>query len=215
MYKQYGLKPFDCGLVDISSKEMMFWLYCPIKLPGGGQVTLPPNLKQFGDIVERVYQDVYGCYSWNKWADNYVYLTAKTLFVSPENPGNRPGWHSDGFMTDDLNYVWSDTNGTLFWEPENLVSFIQDHRKSLAEMENLANMGPHKVYADKHVLRLDQGVIHRVADVGKSGMRTFVKVSISSAKYDLAGNSVNHVLAPNWTYYERNEDRNAPAKSEG
>ena len=210
MSEIYGAPPIDLGLIDISPSEMMFWLYCPIKLPGDYHAQMPLNLFRFWPIVRAVKEDC----GINRWKDNYVYITAKTLFVTADNPGNRPGWHSDGFMTDDLNYVWSDCNGTLFWEPGKRISFVQDHMASLAEMEQAANVGPHMVYPDKHLLRLDQSVIHRVADVHTPRIRTFVKISISPDRYDLIGNSVNHSLAPDWQYFERGDDRNAPAAAE-
>lgn len=210
MTEIYGSPPKDLGLIDISPKEMMFWLYCPIKLPGQHFCTVPDNLKTFSPIVGEVFGDV----EYEQWEDSYVYLTAKTLFVTADNPGNRPGWHSDGFMTADLNYVWSDTNGTMFWEPKNRVSFVQDHMSSLAEMHEAAEVGPHHIYPDKHLLRLDQSVIHRVADVHTPRVRSFVKVSISRDRYDLVGNSINHELAPDWKYYERAADRNMPSKNE-
>ena len=100
-------------------------------------MVLPPNLEQFTPLLHLVRNDCR-----NRWRENYVYLTAKTLWVSPENPGNRPGWHSDGFMTDDLNYVWSDRDGTLFWEPAETCDFTQDHELSLAEMAAKAGEGP-------------------------------------------------------------------------
>lgn len=210
MHNIYGSKPVDLGLIDLDPKEMMYWLYCPIKLVGQSLVTVPDNLEQFMKIINAVRCDV-GSERWNA---SYVYITAKTLFVTADNPGNRPGWHSDGFMTSDLNYVWSDTNGTLFWEPEQLVDFVQDHSLSLEEMQKAAETGPVRSYADKHLLKLDQSVIHRVADVTVPRVRSFVKVSVSYDKYDLVGNSINHDLAPNWKYYERKADRNMPSKSE-
>ncbi len=210
MTEIYGAPPIDLGLIDISPKEMMFWLYCPVKLPGQDQYTVPRNLKKFEPILEAIAYDA----GFARFIDSYVYITAKTLFVTADNPGNRPGWHSDGFMTDDLNYVWSDTNGTMFWEPRSRVSFVQDHMASLAEMHEAAEVGPHHVYPDKHLLRLDQSVIHRVADVHTPRVRSFVKISVSRDRYDLVGNSINHELAPDWQYAERAEERNAPSKSE-
>lgn len=210
MTEIYGAPPIDLGLIDISPKEMMFWLYCPIKLPNGYGLVIPDNLDQFWPLVKAVCDDC----GYDVWKDSYVYITAKTLFVTADNPGNRPGWHSDGFMTDDLNYVWSDTNGTMFWEPKNRVSFVQDHMASLAEMHEAAEVGPHHVYPDKHLLRLDQSVIHRVADVHTPRVRSFVKISVSRDRYDLVGNSVNYQLAPHWKYHDRTDERNAPAKAE-
>jgi hypothetical protein len=207
----YGAPPVDLGLIDLSPVEMMAWLYCPIKLPGSYEATIPANLEQFYPIVNRVFTDLANIDG--ALFVSYVYITAKTLWVTADNPGNRPGWHSDGFMTDDLNYVWSDRNGTLFWEPAEKVAFVQDHNASLKEME-LCEAGPHKVYPDKHLLRLDQTVMHRVADVMTAGMRTFVKVSVSRHKYNLAGNSINHAFGPLGDYAPRSAERNHPA-SEG
>jgi hypothetical protein len=208
---KYGARPANLGLVDLNPTEMMFWLYCPVKIPGRFPVNLPPNLQQYISMFVEVYKAV----GQPRWDDSYVYITAKTLWVTGDNPGNRPGWHSDGFMTDDLNFIWSDTNGTLFWEPDNLVDFSQDHVSSLAEMEAAAE--PDKdhqhTYDDKHLLLLDQRVIHRVADVTKPGMRTFVKISLSSSRYNLVGNSINHALGLDWEYVKRGEERNDPIGS--
>jgi hypothetical protein len=197
----YGTPPVDLGLVELSPKEMMFWMYCPIKLPGQLEPTYPDNLRQFDELA---FQSYFDCK--DRWMDSYVYLTAKTLWVSKDNPGNRPGWHSDGFMTEDLNYIWSDCNGTEFWQPAELIEFTQDHHASLVEME-VASSGPIATYPDKHLLRLDEAVIHRVSANLTPGMRTFVKVSISESRYDLEGNSVNHAF-PAWSYVPRGAERN-------
>jgi len=202
---RYGLPPVDLGRVDLAPVEMMFWLYCPVKLIGSTETVIPANLMQFLPLVEQAKDD---CRS--RWRENYVYLTAKTLFVSPENPGNRPGWHSDGFMTDDLNYVWSDRDGTLFWEPEKTCDFTQDHVASLAEMDAAASAGPTKKYPDKHFLLLDETVIHRVSDFGAPAMRSFVKISVSRHRYNLVGNSINHLLPINWDLALRSTERNHP-----
>lgn len=216
MDRIYGVEPMDLGVVDLSPREMMFWLYCPIKMrntryKGIGDVlaTTPPNLHQFAPIIERALEVLQEDFL----TPRYVYITAKTLWVSADNPGNRPGWHSDGFMTDDLNVIWSDCNPTLFWVPEKRVSFTQDCSISLAEMEELASPDTkhHVTYPNKSLLVLDQSVIHRVADVTKPGMRTFVKISISKDRYNLVGNSINHLLSPDWDYFERKEERNQPA----
>lgn len=202
----YGAPPVDLGLVDLSPDEMMFWLYCPIKLAGQLQVTMPPNLEQFGALVDAVARDSHA------WKSSYVYITAKTLFSTPENPGNRPGWHSDGFLTDDLNYIWCDANPTIFWEPDVRFRFPADHNKSLAQMDAVAEINPdeHRTYPVKHLLRLDQAVLHKVDTRIAPGVRTFVKISVSRHRYALRGNSINHELAPGWEYAARHIERNCP-----
>ena len=206
----YGKPPIDLGLIDLNPTEMMFWLYCPIKDINQNGVSIPPNLRQFIPIIHRVYDDC----ELRTWYSSYIYLTAKTLWVTQENAGNRRGWHSDGFMTDDLNYIWSDRNGTLFWSPEQQVSFTQDHVLSLDEMEQVAEQGPHTVSPNKHLMRLDQSVIHRVADFPTPGIRTFVKVSVSKHRYNLVGNSINHDLDLGWGMAEREVERNHPSKDD-
>lgn len=205
----YGTLPWDLGLVDIEPVETMAWLYCPIKLAGEYCTTIPANLQGFTQLATRVWRDLDEL----EWLNSYVYITAKTLFVTPENPGNRPGWHSDGFLTDDLNYIWTDTNPTTFWHTKGaLARFSADHVKSMAEMDALCehDTANHVTYPLKHLLRLDQSVLHKVSPVTTPGMRTFVKVSVSKHVYALRGNSINHRLPLEGQYGERTVERNCP-----
>jgi hypothetical protein len=115
-------------------------------------------------------------------------------------------------MTDDLNYIWYNGNPTLFWEPLHKIAFTQDDRMSLWEMRDAAepDVARHVTYPNKHLLKLDEAVIHRVADVVTPGVRTFVKVSVSLDRYALAGNSINHELDLDWQYSSRSDERNQP-----
>jgi len=203
----YGALPVDLGRIDLSPTEMMFWLYCPIKLPGMQLVSVPDNLMQFRPLWEAARADCAG-----QWGESYVYITAKTLWATPENPGNRPGWHSDGFLTDDLNYIWSNANPTIFFDNGERYSFSADHGVSLAEMDALcqSRSAHYRTYPEKHFLRLDQTVLHKVDTSIKPGLRTFVKVSVSRHRYALRGNSINHELAPEWQYQDRQAERNCP-----
>lgn len=206
----YGAPPVDLGLIDLSPYEMMFWLYCPIKFPAMQSVSVPDNLSQYRPLWEAARSDCAGI-----WGDCYVYITAKTLWATPDSPGNRPGWHSDGFLTDDLNYIWCDANPTVFFFDGQRHAFSADHNASLAEMDALCE-GPvvasfdHRTHPVKHLLRLDQRVLHKVATDIKPGVRTFVKISVSRQRYALRGNSINHELAPDWTYHDRQAERNCP-----
>uniref|UniRef100_UPI002175E758 hypothetical protein n=1 Tax=Bacillus thuringiensis TaxID=1428 RepID=UPI002175E758 len=106
----YGALPADLGKVDISPVEMMFWMYCPIAVPNG-MMAIPDNLRQFMPIIHAIE-----AYDYDAFVGRYVYLTAKTLWVSGDYIGNRPGWHSDGFGTSDVNYIWCDRAPTEFIE---------------------------------------------------------------------------------------------------
>lgn len=207
--KIYGTQPENLGLVDIDPTEMMFWMYCPIKRPDSEFFVLPPNLKQFAPLVLRVMRDALEC---GRWHEHYAYITAKTLYVKPETPGNRPGWHSDGFMTDDLNYIWSDRNPTVFFCDDSLHAFSSDHVKSLDEMNQLCepDSSKHFRYDAKHLMKLDQRVLHKVDTNITAGMRTFVKISVSKDVYALKGNSINHALPIAEVYQERGAERNCP-----
>jgi hypothetical protein len=205
--KIYGAQPENLGLVDIDPTEMMFWMYCPIKTPGMTNTVIPANLMQFLPLVKKVMID-----RADEWQNDYVYITAKTLYVKPETPGNRPGWHSDGFMTDDLNYIWSDRNPTVFFFDNSLHAFSSDHVKSMDDMDRLceSDSSKHFRYANKHLMKLDQRVLHKVDTNIQAGLRTFVKISVSKDVYALKGNSINHALPIAEVYQERGTERNCP-----
>ena len=99
----YGAEPHDFGRIDLESdEEMMLYQYLPICIDN--TICIPERLRWIEPLLEHV-QIGYG---------DYVYLTAKRLYATPENKGNRGGWHSDGFMTNDVNYIWYDSMPTEF-----------------------------------------------------------------------------------------------------
>jgi hypothetical protein len=199
----YGALPEDLGLVNISPTEMMFWMYCPIQTPGE-RLTLPPNLTQFHPVIAEAYvrEGV-------EIAGKYVYLTAKTLWVSGDHIGTRPGWHADGFGTDDVNYIWYDRAPTEFIEDS--FPLPGDCADAMAFMEMRAAYRPKVTYPAKHVLRLTPEVIHRPPVNFEPGMRSFVKVSVSRSRYNLEGNSINHGLRDFGPTVPRKAERNHPS----
>lgn len=198
----YGAAPKDLGELKLDTSEMMFWLYCPIKMPASIRpgYAYPEQLAKYEPIVREVFADVYGSYGSTRWLESYVYLSVKVLHVTPDAPGNRPGWHSDGFLTNDLNYIWADRNPTEFFitEDARLLSLSADHKRSMQEMDFAASLpvtGERLEHAKvNHLYRLDQTVIHRVSLNVDSGKRAFVKVSVSDKPYVQLGNSINHLL---------------------
>lgn len=199
----YGALPEDLGLVDLSPTEMMFWMYCPIQTPGE-RLTLPPNLVQFHPIVAEAYLR-----EGIEIAQKYVYLTAKTLWVSGDCIGTRPGWHADGFGTSDVNYIWYDRAPTEFYA--DTFTLPVDCADAMAVMTDRASRAVKKTYPAKHVLRLTPEVIHRPPVSFAPGMRAFVKVSVSTDRYNLEGNSINHGLGEYWPTVPRKLERNHPA----
>ena len=202
----YGNRPTHVGHWENPSDEMLFWLYCPIKLRGQRMTTMPDNLRQFNPLVLLVARNAQ-----YRWADSYVYLTAKRLWVGPEGNGQRPGWHTDGFGTDDLNYLWSDRDPTLFYAPGYASTCSDDHNESLREFEALDMKDKDLIqYEEGSLLRLDSTVLHRTVLPATAGVRTFVKVTLSTVLYNLKGNSVNHKLDLPENTAERSEERNCP-----
>lgn len=177
---KYGQLPIDLGIVDISCNEMMFYQYLPIKMAGNGKIMHESRLNIFSPLIREVIDDL----TTDQWNESYIYLTAKHIFVNEDKCGNRPGWHTDGFMTDDINYIWCDSEPTVFSDC-GLVDLIQDHETSLAQMEAFVNYSCEVTYPVKSLLKLDQYVIHRSPEDCKPGFRTFVKISVSKEKYNL------------------------------
>jgi hypothetical protein len=140
-----------------------------------------------------------------------MYLTAKHMYVTPQRIFNRPGWHIDGFGTDDINYIWSSHAPTEFCVQE--FDLSEDCDESMAQME--AQALPENIldYGVNMVLRLDNKVVHRVPRTCEPGFRTFVKLSISSHKYNLEGNARNYLFNYDWPMEPRREGRNHPTRS--
>lgn len=198
------------GLLDPKFEEVGYCLYMPISVPGRTLV-MPmhrPDIRPCEEIVLRAYDDDPHFFDMC-----YVYLTFKRMIVGPTVTPNRPGWHADGFGTDDINYVWSDCVGTIF----NVGDFNitpNDHVKSLEEFEQQAKLENSVIYPDKTLLRLDPYVVHKVQLADKEQMRTFVKISVSRHPYNLKGNSTNPFLATGFRMFDRALVRNDPTKAQ-
>lgn len=210
---KYGQLPIVVGKYEPRVREMMFYQYLPIKLSSSGNLpshNLEERLAVYDELIGGACCDFVGTFGLDRFVDSYVYLTAKRLFVSPDYNMNREGWHSDGFMTNDINYIWSDCVPTVFNKSD--FDLTQNDKLSLAQMEEQALPQNNVVYPDKSLLRLDQFVIHKCGEITKGTMRTFVKISISTDAYDLDGNSINYRLDYSWKHNMRKRelDRNIP-----
>lgn len=201
----YGDLPEDLGLIDVSPVEMMFWLYCPVLTPTS-ILTLPDNLQGFARLLH-----VALAREGEALEGKYVYLTAKTLYVGEGADVNRPGWHSDGFGTNDVNYIWYDRAPTEFTQDS--YELPDECEDAMMLMAYRAEQFPVITYPAKHLLRLTPSVIHRAPEGVAAGVRTFVKISVSPDRYNLAGNSINHRLGERWPMLEREEARNHPARA--
>lgn len=179
--------------------EMCFYQYLPIKMAGALEsFKIPENLAWIKRFVQFLEFDPH---------TDYVYVSVKHLFVTPDNMGNRPGWHSDGFGSDDVNYIWSDKFPTQFCiQPFELT---EDHTESLKQLQAQAREENIAEFDINSFVRIDRWNIHRPPVEG-TGFRTFLKFSVSKNKYNLQGNSHNYLMDYDWDMVPRSEVRNHP-----
>ncbi len=207
MEKKYGVLPKIVGNYPIKVTESMFWLYLPIKMPHSGGYRIPEQLNQFKPLIDASVSNP-NVIDFEKFDESYIYLTAKHMLVNPSFWGNRGGAHCDGFLTNDTNFVWYDKNPTLFNRGE--FAITPDHTASLKEFEDQWDYKNEITFPDYSLLELNPYVVHKVAPVTRYDMRTFVKISVSTEKYNLIGNSHNYLFDYNWEMFDRQEVRNSP-----
>lgn len=187
--------PVNVSRIMLFPPELMFVQYMPIRMPGT-DVRIPQNLRFLKPLVDMV-----GYYE-----DEYVYVTAKHFYVTPGNPGNRPGWHIDGFGTNDINLIWYDSMPTEFCVQD--FDLREDHEGAMEDMEAQVKPENIKTYPVGSLLCLDHSMVHRTTECTKGHYRTFVKISLSKDKYNLQGNAHNYLFDYSWTMVERGETRN-------
>jgi hypothetical protein len=192
--------PINIGEFNTPCKELMYVLYMPIKLSYEPKIIIPKSLGGYIDFI-RMCVKHYGNLS-----DMYMYLTVKHLWVEPGCIGGRPGWHTDGFGTDDINYFWCDSQPTEFCNQE--FDLSNDHKLSIIQMEEQAKQENIVQYPPLSVIKGDSSHVHRCPVNIIPGYRTFARVSMSKNKYDMIGNAHNYDLDYDWIMYPRNVNRN-------
>lgn len=207
----YGSPPVDLGYLAMQCDEMLFYQDLPIKLAGQGSInpdSIPCRLSWLAPMVGQCACDFVGFRGLNALVESYVYVSAKHLYQAAGCSFNRPGWHCDGFGSDDINYIWSNCSPTVF----NVGQFDlpDDDEASMEAMALQADPSHNVTFDDCHVLRLDQFNVHRVSEPSEPQLRTFVKVSVSRDRYDLRGNAVNPALDYQWQMRSRAVQRNVP-----
>ena len=228
----YGEAPEEITFTDLDGvwTEFMHYLYLPVRIPydditSGGPFALPPRLEFLMPTIWRVLEDAQEAA--DHLDDPYVYVTARRGFATPGNPLNRPGWHCDDFGGTDLNYTWCDRYPTRILRATDPLSISESDADSMQDMAwwaNLAETGTHLDPSNpglwieevplNTVMRLTPQVVHDtplIPDPG--GMRSFFKISVSTHRYDLIGNSHNYLLDYDWPMVSRESLRNQPSGS--
>lgn len=205
---KYGELPKQVGIVEVKCEEMLFYQYLPIKLVNQTKIIYEDRLKCFDELIDIICIDFVNEFGFARYKKSYVYLTVKYLYQAPNTSFNRMGWHTDGFLTDDINYIWSDKFPTIFNKSD--FDLALDDVISMTEMENQALPINDVTHSENELLRLNQFNVHKVAPVTSGGMRTFLKLSFSEDKYDLVGNAHNYLLDYQWVMKQRKDERNIP-----
>lgn len=204
-----GEAPVSVGHFDINLAEVMYYLYLPVRMPAPlselTRVRLPPNVECCRPLIEAALEAT------DHLHYDYVYLSARKGWATPDNPLNRPGWHCDGFGTDDLNFVWWRGPGTRFITGEWDVS--DDHVESLRQFDSLAAGAESfdEIFSppEATLYSLTPRVVHATPLIGAPGcMRQYVKVSLSNSRYNLENNSHNYLFDYDWPLHSREVIRN-------
>lgn len=205
---KYGELPIDLGYFPIAWTESVFYLYLPIKMKGSTDLRIPERLWPFRRLVWQARCRAVKALGMLEYEHHrYLYITVKHMLVHPNAWGNRGGEHADGFGTDDLNWIWYDKNPTEFCSADFKIT-PNDDRQSLEEFRDQWDHKKVVTYPNQHLLELTPYVVHRVAQVTRYDMRTFVKISLSRHKFNLVGNSHNYLFDYKWEMFDRGAVRN-------
>lgn len=203
----YNKPPKLIGSFPLKVDEFFSYTYLPIKLADQSSPTVERRLQCFNSIIGRACCDFVGEFGLDRYVKSYVYLTAKHQHQRRGLGFNRPGWHSDGFLTDDISYIWYNSQPTVF--NGGTFDLSADDLMSMEEMDEQANHLLNYSFPDNSLIRMDQFSIHRVGEF-EEGKRAFAKICFSNDQYRLAGNSINYELDYSWEYIERRKERNVP-----
>lgn len=206
----YGKLPVYLGLFNFTLPEVMYYLYLPIRMPTGHDIRIPPNLQCCRGLVDACLN-----YADGKALDyEYLYLSARKGWASPDNPLNRPGWHADGFGTTDLNFVWWEGPGTRF-AIQSFEGILPDHNRSLTQFDEQVRDEAVVTYPQHGLYAIDPSVVHATPIIKPPGcMRQYVKVSMSNHRYNLENNSHNYLFVYQWPLHSRETLRNDPHKAQ-
>ena len=184
-----------------------------IKESWQSEYSIPENLQNIvWDMLAAAYQshgtdkdgnDLYD----EEWKYN-CYLTLKHEYVNPGSLGNRPGWHIDGFKSDQINFIWFDGLPTEVALGE--FTLTNDHDISMVEMNRQAKK-KHKVYLEsKTVYDMDKELVHRpVINLSEEAiLRTFIKLTFTKETFNCIHNAWNYKLPHIKGYMSPKQSRN-------
>lgn len=206
MRPKFGNAPTYHGQFEFDLREVMYYLYLPVRMGDSG-LRLPENVQCCESMIRAAIAATERQYE-------LVYLSARKGWASPDNPLNRPGWHCDGFGTDDMNYAWWRGPGTRF-AIQHFHEISDDHVASLRQFDQ--QIHPERIvqYPERGLYGLDPTVVHATPLIEPPGcMRQFIKVSFSDHHYNLENNSHNYLFDYDWPLVNRETIRNDTHKAQ-
>lgn len=210
-------KPVSLGKFILTNKEYMQYLYLPIYFPEfPNDIYGDPRVAFLVPLIEVAAEDFRDKVGEKSFVEHYLYITVKQTFVAKDTHHNRPGFHSDGFQTEDVQYIYFDKFPTEFLIGEYEVPDHDD--LSMEAFNEYARIAHKKGEKDAfflpepfHLYRIDKNNIHRTTPATSDGVRTFVKITFSRHRYAQEGNSYNYEAPDyNWDLKPRSVDRNQP-----
>lgn len=199
-------KPFGCVRnIDTTDLEYCNIVNMCIKDINSDIYEIPDNLHKY---VAPLINDAYLLTPSLLLGSNksYVYLTIKKMYIQPNACGNRDGWHIDGFMSDQLNYIWSDCDAVPTEVSIGEFTLTLDHEKSIDEMYE-QSCGNFIAQLKSNVLyEMDKSIVHRPSknNTNSAVLRTFIKLTFTKELFNGYGNAWNYKL-PN---IKPSKDRN-------
>ena len=194
-----GGNPKMIKTIKLDPQEYCNILYLPIYIEWQG-FKIPKRVMPYLPIIKEIPVEY-----------NYMYITIKHQYVEAQGYGNRPGWHVDGFLSNNKEYVWCSREPTEYIS----ISEYEEVAEHETALENFNRLGTARRIQSLHpeTLYFLGKTIHRTPKIIEGGVRTFVKISCSNEKFNLKGNAVNELLKYKWKYYDREITRNHPTHS--
>ena len=164
-----------------------------IKEKRHSEYSIPENLEFLvNQVLSTIYEASDHIYK-NDW-DYNCYLSIKHEYVNPGSLGNRPGWHIDGFKSDQHNFIWFDALPTKI--ALGTFDLTNDHDISLVEMEEQAKTKTKLVLESKHLYEMSHELVHSPCrnDTDEPILRTFIKVTFTKETFNCMNNAWNYRL---------------------
>lgn len=180
---------------DVDELEYCNIVYMCIKQKGCSEYQIPHNLEY---LTNMVLSDIYRL-SPNLYDDDwtkYCYLTIKKGYITPNNVGNREGFHIDGFKSDQENFIWSNCDKTPTEVAVGNFLLTDDHNEALIEMERQVSKCFKHQLSTNVLYEMDQNCVHRPTynKTNEAVLRTFIKITFTQELFNCFGNAWNYKL---------------------